>query len=111
VTEAEYIAFSIAGTDARWLTNLYEELGFPLNAPLPIRSDSLGAIANSANLYMSKQTRHIKLKWHSVRQLIDHKIIVPVPCRDADQTADVLTKPLPHPKHKKHTDEMGLAPV
>jgi hypothetical protein len=68
MTEAEYIAFSIAGTDACWLTNLYEELGFPLKAPLPMRSDSLATIANTANLYMSKQTRHIDLKWHSVRQ-------------------------------------------
>ena len=110
-TEAEYIAFSIAGTDACWLTNLYEELGFPLKAPLLMRSDSLDAIANSTNPYMSKQTRHIELKWHSVQQLIDRKIIVPIPCQDADQTANILTKPLPCPKHKKHTDEMGLAPV
>ena len=30
-------------------------------------------------------------------------------CRDPEQTADVLTKPLARPKHKKHVAEMGLA--
>jgi hypothetical protein len=85
-TEAEYITFSIAGTDACWLTNLYEELGFPLKASLLMRSDSLGSIANSANLYMSKQIRHIDFKCHLMQQLINCKIIVPVPCWNADQT-------------------------
>jgi hypothetical protein len=30
-------------------------------------------------------------------------------CCDPEQTADVLTKPLPQKKHKQHTEEMGLA--
>src|SRR6266705_254897 len=32
-------------------------------------------------------------------------------CHDPDQTADILMKALPRPKHAKHVEEMGLAPA
>jgi hypothetical protein len=110
-TEAEYIALSHAGSEARWYRNLFTELGFGQQEPLTIRSDSLGAIARATNPYLTHSSRHIDLKWHVVRQLVTLGTITPEACRDAEQTADVLTKPIPRPKHRQHCNEMGLAPV
>jgi len=110
-TEAEYVALSHCGTEARWLRNLYDELGFHLDKPLEIRCDNLGAISMANNPYTSQSTRHINLKYHCIRQLIQNGYIITKPCRDAEQTADILTKPLPRPKHRQHTSELGLAPV
>ena len=110
-TEAEYIALATAGNESRWLRNLYSELGLPCDFPTPIRCDNLSAISISSNPYTTQHSHHINLKWHTIWQLVAWETIIPTACRDAEQTADILTKPLPRPKHKQHTAEMGLAPV
>jgi hypothetical protein len=110
-TEAEYIALATAGNEACWLCNLYSELGLNSDTPTPIRCNNLGALAMSNNPYTTQRTRHIDLKWHIIRQLVARKSITTDPCRDAEQTADILTKPIPRPKHKQHTAEMGLTAV
>jgi len=60
------------------------------------------------NPQFHKQSKHIEIRWHWVQELVQDGKISVKSCRDPDQTADVLTKPLLHPKHKKHTAEMGL---
>jgi hypothetical protein len=110
-TEAEYIALAHTGTEARWLRNLYTELGFPTNAPLHIKCDNLGAISMAENPFITQKSRHIDLKYHSIRQLVAKNVVKLDPCRDAENTADILTKPIARPKHKQHTGELGLAPV
>jgi hypothetical protein len=110
-TEAEYIALAHSGTEARWLRNLYTELGFPNSNPLLIRCDNLGAISMAENPFITPRLRHIDLKYHSIRQLVAKKVISIKACCDAEQTADILTKPLPRPKHKQHTSELGVVPV
>ena len=71
-TEAEYIALSHAGADARWLINLYDKLQMTLKAPLPIHSNNLDAIAMIKQPYQNQKTRHIDLKWHHIHQLVDN---------------------------------------
>jgi hypothetical protein len=110
-TEAEYIAIATGANEARWLRNLYYELGWLSDLPTPIRCDNTGALSLSDNPYQTQRTRHIDLKWHTIRQLVTGRIVSTHYCPDADQTADVLTKPIPRLKHKKHMAEMGLAPV
>jgi len=58
-----------------------------------------------------KQAKHIAIRWHWVRDLVQNKEIQFDSCHDPEQTADMLTKVLPHAKHKKHAQEMGLASV
>ena len=60
------------------------------------------------NPQFHKQSKHIEIRWHWVQELVQDGKISVKSCRDPDQTADILTKPLPRPKHKKHTAEMGL---
>jgi len=69
-TEAEYITLSHTGTEAHWYHNLFTELGFPQLNSLIIQSDSLGAIAQATNPYLTHSSRHIDLKWHTVQQLV-----------------------------------------
>ena len=109
--EAEYIALTMAGNETCWLYNLYSKLGLLYDFPTPIRCDNLGTISMSSNPYTTQHSHHIDLKWHTIWQLVAQGIINPSPCRNADQTADILTKPLPCPKHKQHMAEMGLVPI
>jgi hypothetical protein len=58
-----------------------------------------------------KYTKHIAICWHWDHDLVWDDLIYIRTCRDKDQTADVLTKAIPHPKHNQHRCEMGLVTV
>ena len=53
-TEAEYIALSKVAREARWLRNLFSELGFAQPLPTTIRGDNDGPIAMLKNLQFHK---------------------------------------------------------
>ena len=110
-TKAEYIALSRTGQDAWWISNIYNKLELSFSDPITICSDSLGAIANCKNLYITHSSRHIDLKWHAVRDFLRHNIIAPESCHNANQMADMLTKTLARLKFKKCCIEMSLVPV
>jgi hypothetical protein len=45
---------------------------------------------------------------HWVRELVSNNVLNIHNIRDSEQTADILTKALPKPKHSRHTEEMGI---
>jgi hypothetical protein len=108
-TEAEYIALSEMGHKARWLRSLFKELGFKQVLPTEIRGDNEGSIAMSKNPQFHKRAKHIGVQYHSIREQVRKEEITVESCRTQQQTADMLTKPLPWAKHKQHVAEMGLA--
>ena len=107
-TEAEYVALSEAGCEACWLQNLFEELGYPQEFPILIKGDNGSSISMARNHQFHNQSKHIAIRWHWVRELVEQGLVSIGSCRDPQQTADVLTKALLHPKHHQHTSEMGL---
>ncbi len=110
-TEAEYVALSEAAREACWLRSLHGELGFPQDGPTLIRGDNDGSVALAKNPQFHKRSKHIAIRWHWVRDLVQDGVVRIENCRDRNQTADVLTKALPRPKHRQHTNEMGLVSV
>ncbi len=110
--EAEYVTLSETAREACWLRSLYTELGLlDQETPTEIRGDNESSLAMARNPQFHKRTKHIAMRWHWIRQLIRAGIITVTSCRDAEQTADVLTKALPRQKHLQHTQEMGLVPI
>ena len=107
--EAKYIALSKAVCEGHWLRSLFFELGFMQVLPMTIRGDNEGSIAMTKNPQFHKQSKHIGLQYHSIREQVHKGEIIVENCRTQNQTADVLTKPLPRAKHRQHTAEMGLA--
>lgn len=98
-TEAEYVALSEAAHEACWLRNLFYELGYPQEFPATIRGDNDGLISMAKNQQFHNRSKHIAIRWHWVQDLVEQKLITIESCRDLQQTADVLTKALPRPKH------------
>jgi hypothetical protein len=107
-TESEYVALSEAGREATWLRTLYNELGFSQDLPILIKGDNEGSITLTRDPQHHNRTKHIDIRHHYVRELVEKKIIDIHSCRDPEQTADILTKPLPKPKHNRHRTEMGV---
>ena len=110
-TEAEYVALSEASREAMWLRHLYGELGFIQKEPILLLGDNDGSIVMAKNPEYHKHTKHIDLRWHWVRELVNDGMITIVDCRDPQQTADILTKQLPWPKYVRHVNELGLSTV
>jgi len=97
-----------AGREAFWLRNLYDKLGFPQMGPTVIKSNNEGSVILSHNPQFHVRTKHIEICHHWVRDLVNDKILDIQSCHDPEQTADILTKPLPKLKHQKHRHEMGM---
>lgn len=110
-TEAEYVALSEATREICWLRSLYDELGFRQDSPSNLKGDNDGSIAMARNPQFHKRAKHIATRWHWIRDMVEEGFVSITSCRDPEQTADVLTKALPRPKHEKHIREMGIAPV
>ena len=109
VTEAEYVALSEAAREACWLRNLYNELGYNQEFLTVIKGDNNGSITMARNQQFHSRSKHIAIRWHWVRDLVEQNLIKIETCWDPQQTADVLTKALPRPKHNQHIMEMGMS--
>ena len=81
------------------------------DTPTEIQGDNEGSITMAKNPQFHKRSKHIARRWHWVCELVQDRIITVESCRDPEQTADVLTKALPRPKHQKHIKDMGLVPL
>jgi hypothetical protein len=108
-TEAEYIALSEATCEAKWLAALYGELGYQVNGPIKIFGDNNGSIAMAMNLQFHKQSKHIAIRYHWIRQQIQDGLLQIHLCQDPQQTTDILTKALTSERHNQHVAGLGVS--
>jgi hypothetical protein len=73
---------------------LFKELHIPLTSPPLLWCDNLGAIALASNPSYHAITKHIEVDYHSIREKILHKDIVPRFICTLDQCVDIFTKDL-----------------
>ncbi|KAJ3475523.1 hypothetical protein NLI96_g11784 [Meripilus lineatus] len=111
-TEAEYVALTHAAKEAIWLKNLLGEL-FPRIpfTPVTIQCDNQGAIALSKDDRFHSRTKHIDIRYHFIRNVVELKYVQTYYCPTDEMVADILTKGLPLPKAKLFTSLMGLGKV
>lgn len=94
--ESEYKVIANTSTEVVWLNSLICELSFPPKAPAIFWCDNVGAIYLMANLKFHACTKHIKLDYHFVRELVTSRVIKTGFISTKDQIADIITKPLTH---------------
>ncbi|KAK1668425.1 hypothetical protein QYE76_056584 [Lolium multiflorum] len=109
-TESEYIAASEASSEAVWMKRFIVELGVVPSAldPLIIYCDNMGAIANAQEPRSHKRLKHIKLRYHSIREYIEDGEVKICKVHTDLNVADPLTKALPRAKHDQHQNAMGV---
>ncbi|KAK1670678.1 hypothetical protein QYE76_058837, partial [Lolium multiflorum] len=110
-TESEYIAASEASSEAVWMKRFIVELGVVPSAldPLVIYCDNMGAIANAHEPRSHKRLKHIKLRYHSIREYIEDGEVKICKVHTDLNVADPLTKALPRAKHDQHQNAMGVS--
>ena len=90
----EYMAIFKTAQDAVWLWNLYSELDLEQSEPSLILGDNNGWIALVKNPGFYKWSKHIAIRWHWIRELVQEDIINLIYCRNPQKMADILTKAL-----------------
>ena len=110
-TEAEYVAQTHAAKEAMWFCQLLTELFGSVETPTSLFSDSKSAIALANDGHYHACTKHIDIRYHFIRYVIDAGTIKLVYCSTDDMTADTLTKALPSVKAKHIAKALGLSTV
>ena len=108
-TEAEYIAVSETAKKLVAIRGILMELGvLPDDYKFPILVDNNGAIAASNGEKVTRNARHIDIRYHHVRDLVAKGVIDVLYTPSSKMTADGLTKPLPTDPFTHFVKELGL---
>ncbi|GJU50061.1 reverse transcriptase domain-containing protein [Tanacetum coccineum] len=96
-TEAEYMALTEAVKEAIWLRGLLEELGVELNT-VAVNCDNQGAIHLSRNHVFHERTKHINVRYHFIREVLEAKKVKVLKVGTEHNAVDALMKVVPRLK-------------
>lgn len=107
-TEAEYMALSECAKEAVYLQRFVRELGFNELANLDIMCDNRSSLKLAENPVFHSRSKHIDIRHHYVREVLQDKEIGVRYIPSEEQVADFLTKALSKPKHLKCMTSSGI---
>jgi Reverse transcriptase (RNA-dependent DNA polymerase) len=107
-TEAEYIAGAHAAKELIWLRQLLAGLGFATNSPTTLLMDNQSAIAIAKNPTHHERTKHIEVRYHFLKRMVEDGKIKLEYVPTMEQPADAMTKGLARKKHELFIGQMGL---
>eukprot|EP00253_Pinus_taeda_P009242 PITA_09242 len=92
-TEAEYIAASDASKEAIWLKGLLDEIGRK-QEKVDVLCDSQSDIHLATNPAYHSRTKHIDVRYHFLRHVIDGGKVALKKFHTRENCADIFTKPV-----------------
>jgi hypothetical protein len=101
------MSLSDAAKQLTWIRNLYNELNFKVHG-IELHVDNQGAMFTAQNDGDNKRMKHIDIKYHHVRQVIEDGIIKLLYIPTNEQQADILTKNLTHVTFTKLRSLIGV---
>ena len=102
-TEAEYIALSTVAQEVLFQSQILDELvGGQHTKPSIIFEDNLGAIYLTKNSQISQRTKHIDVRHHFIRSMIENKVLDVKFVKSRSNTSDVMTKNVAEDLFLKH---------
>nr|VWO95503.1 Uncharacterized protein [Ganoderma boninense] len=112
-TEAEYIGITHAAKEAMWLRALLTDLVHPDFAKHAVRlySDNKGAMDLAHNNAYHARTKHIAIRYHFIREVVERGEVKLGYRRTDDMPADIFTKPVARARLEHLRVLMGLLPL
>ena len=101
------MALSDCSRQVVWIHTLLGEISYKLNS-IPICGDSQGSIFMSANPVTESRSKHIDIRYHYIREVIERKLVEVFFIDGNDNPADLFTKNLGHVKFEKFRALLGL---
>jgi Reverse transcriptase (RNA-dependent DNA polymerase) len=108
---AEYMALHDASHEAVFLRELLDGLQLLPPHPTPIHCDNNAASILSEDHVWHSRMKHIRVKYHYVRELVTDEELTITRVRSADNAADILTKPLARGDYLRLCTMLGLRPT
>ena len=91
---------------------IFTELGYDVK-PIRIKTDSQVLVDMVARKHLKTNTKHLALSFAEVLECVTNGLVTIVHVAGVNNTADLLTKPLPRATFEKHRDAMlnDIGPV
>jgi hypothetical protein len=103
------MALSKAAKEAIWIRQFLNELNFRDDQPVLIFADNKNAIDLIINPLYHKRTKHIEMRWHWIREIMNRKKITLRYLPISEMIADGLTKSLSAPAFSKFRTMLNLS--
>ena len=107
-TEAEFIAITEGCKEIIWMKKFLQELGQNQESYV-LYCDSQSAIHLSKNSTFHSRSKHIDVRYHWIRDMLESKLLKIEKIHTKDNGADMMTKALPKEKIEACKEVAGLA--
>jgi len=91
-----------------WIQNLFGELCINLRS-IPLCGDNQGSIFIASNAVQEKQTKHIDIRYHYIREVVESGKVKLYFVKTAENYADIFTKNLSRDKYLKCRSTLGIS--
>ena len=105
--EAEYIAAGSSCTQLLWMKQMLEEYNVRQDV-MTLFCDNMSAINISKNPVLHSRTKHIDIRHHFIRELVEDKIVTLEHVETANQLADIFTKALDASQFEELRGKLGI---
>ncbi|XP_065628616.1 secreted RxLR effector protein 161-like [Quercus suber] len=95
--EAEYIATASCCAQLLWMKKLLHDYGITQDT-MCVYCDNTSAINLSKNPVQHSKSKHIEIRYHFIRDLVEERTVYLEFINTKNQKADIFTKPLDGPK-------------
>ncbi|CAJ2662295.1 unnamed protein product [Trifolium pratense] len=106
-TEAEYIAAGSSCSQLLWMRQMLKEYSVEQDV-MTLYCDNLSAINISKNPIQHSRTKHIDIRHHFIRELVEEKIVTLEHIASEEQLADIFTKALDASQFEKLRGKLGI---
>ena len=110
IVEAEYIAPGSCCTQLLWIKKLLHDYGIPQDT-MCFFCDNTSAINLSKNSVQHSKSKHIEIRYHFIRDLVEDKVVCLEFIHTNNQKADIFTKPLDGPRFESLCKTIGVGTI
>jgi hypothetical protein len=106
--EAKYMAVTVAACHGIWLARLLGDLRSTIVEGVELKVDNQSALALMKNPVFHDRSKHIRTRYHFIRQSVEEGDIQLGYVCSQEQLADLLTKALPKARFKELRAKIGM---
>ena len=110
IVEAEYIAARSCCTQLLWMKKLLHDYGIPQET-MCVFCDNTSAINLSKNPIRHSKSKHIEIRYHFIRDLVEERVACLEFIHIVNKKADIFTKSLDGPRFESLRKTIGVGTI